>query len=93
MRRRDGGTLRPLNLPTPVEVHADPEGRPVAIRLRRGGPLERVAQLRERWQIDDEWWRRPVSRLYHQLALENGRMVTLYRDLVDGKWYLQSSPR
>lgn len=91
--RREAGTLRPLNRPTPVEVRADREGRPVALRLRKGGSLERVAQLRERWQIDDEWWRRPVSRLYCQLALESGRMVTLYRDLVDGSWYLQSSPR
>ncbi len=49
----------------------------------------RVACIREIWRIDDEWWRRPISRLYHQVVLENGKMMTLYRDLVEGGWYVQ----
>jgi hypothetical protein len=40
------------------------------------------------WRIDDEWWRtRPVSRLYYSLLLEDGRTVTVYRDLVSGRWF------
>lgn len=89
MRRRDGTALRPLNLPSPVEVRADGSGRPLALRTRKGRRSERVAQIRESWRIDDEWWRRPLSREYHQVALEGGRIATLYRDRLDGRWYEQ----
>ena len=45
----------------------------------------------ENWRIDDEWWReRPVSRVYYSLLLEEGRTVTVYRDLVRGKWWRQA---
>jgi hypothetical protein len=54
----------------------------------RGGS-RRVAQIREIWQVDDEWWREPISRRYATLVLEDGLTVTLYRDLLTGKWYLQ----
>ena len=44
----------------------------------------------ETWRIDDEWWReRAVSRLYYSLLLEGGRTVTVYRDLVSGRWARQ----
>jgi hypothetical protein len=43
----------------------------------------------EVWQIDDEWWRRSISRRYATLALEDGRIVTAYRDLLGERWYLQ----
>jgi hypothetical protein len=47
-----------------------------------------VAAVQDRWRIDDEWWRtRPVSRLYYSLLLEDGRTVTVYRDLVSGRWF------
>jgi len=62
-------------------------------RARAGGPetppVRQVVQIREVWRIDDEWWRRPISRLYHQVVLDDGGMVVLYRDLIDGRWYLQ----
>jgi hypothetical protein len=48
-----------------------------------------VASVRESWRIDDEWWRRPISRLYHDVVMESGQPVILYRDLVDGGWYVQ----
>jgi hypothetical protein len=48
-----------------------------------------VAVVRERWRIDDEWWRRPISRAYHAVVLDDGRSVTLYRDLLEERWYAQ----
>ena len=39
----------------------------------------------------DEWWReRPVSRLYFEVALEDGRTLTVYRDLANCEWYRQT---
>jgi len=82
--------LRPLNQPRPIRVETDESGEPQAVVLER----ERlaVAAVQDRWRIDDEWWReRPVSRLYFSLLLEDGRVVTVYRDLVSGRWAKQSS--
>ena len=74
--------LRALNEPKPATVHADGHGAPVAVV--HGRKRLRVEAIRETWRIDDEWWRRPISRLYHCVVLENGKSITLYRDLVDG---------
>ena len=50
-----------------------------------------VAAMQDRWRIDDEWWRhRPVSRLYFSLLLEDGQKVTVFRDLVSGRWAKQA---
>ncbi|HSR42414.1 MAG TPA: hypothetical protein VLL48_09585 [Longimicrobiales bacterium] len=78
--------LRPLGTPSPVDVRTGPDGRPVAV-LRDSGDRT-VVQIRERWRIDDEWWREPVSRLYFDVVLENGEALTLYRDRIDGGWYV-----
>jgi hypothetical protein len=48
-----------------------------------------VEVVRECWRIDDEWWRRPISRLYFSVVLENGKSLTLFQDLVQGGWFVQ----
>ncbi|MFW6200311.1 MAG: hypothetical protein ACOC8K_07055 [Gemmatimonadota bacterium] len=53
------------------------------------GGMKEVVQIREIWRIDDEWWREPVSRLYFEVVLEDGKRAVLYRDLTDGRWYRQ----
>jgi hypothetical protein len=87
----DGGLqrerLRPLRTPSPIEVQTDEHGLPRA--LQRRGKRFRVAAVRERWRIDDEWWRRPISREYFALVLEDGRPAILFRDLVTGDWFGQ----
>ena len=79
--------LRPLKSPSPVRVRIDDEGLPA--ELHRKGKRLRVLAVRERWRIDDEWWRDPISREYYALVLEDGRPVVLFRDLVAGGWYWQ----
>lgn len=68
-------------------MRTDLHGTPVAVRRQRR--WVGVAAERERWRIDDEWWRRPVSRMYHVVALDDGTLLTLYRDETDGRWYRQ----
>jgi hypothetical protein len=49
-----------------------------------------VAAVQDRWRIDDEWWRETaISRMYWSLQLEGGRVLTVYRDLIGGGWWLQ----
>jgi len=87
MKKHPPQALRPLNVPRPIRVRTGAGGRPFAIRLERGE--KRVGQILEIWQIDDEWWRERISRRYATLALDDGQIVTVFRDLVTERWYLQ----
>ncbi|MDI6858340.1 MAG: hypothetical protein QME71_08515 [Dehalococcoidia bacterium] len=69
-------------------VETDGSGGPAAVVL--GGRRLAVSQVQDVWRIDDEWWREEVSRLYYRLLLEDGRALTVYRDLVKDKWWRQS---
>ena len=54
------------------------------------GAMRTVSAIQNHWRIDDEWWREtPVSRAYYQLQLDSGRVITVYRDLVEGAWWEQ----
>lgn len=89
MNRRNtapGPRLRTLDAPRPIQVRTGANDTPVQVRLSR--TVQNVLSIRERWRIDDEWWRNPIHRVYHQVVLEDGKVATLYRDLVDGRWYL-----
>ena len=80
--------VRPLNRPRPLRVEAGEDGRPIAVWL--SGQRHAVEAVLETWRIDDEWWReRAVSRVYFGLALEDGRVATVYCDLGNGSWFKQ----
>ena len=78
---------RALNLPRETAVLADAAGVPVAVTGK--GRRRRVVQVMEAWRVDDEWWRQEVSRLYFRLELEGGIQLTVFQDLLSGKWYEQ----
>ncbi len=84
------GTLRPLNLPAPITVEEDARHEPLAL-FQRGRKLT-VASIDSLWKIDEEWWReKPIVRMYYQVTTEDGRRITVFRDLVSGKWYQQKT--
>jgi hypothetical protein len=72
--------------PEKIDVAAQ-EGRPFVVRLKKRPVL--VRDVVNMWRIDEEWWRRPVSRLYFQLEMDNGARITVFRDLRSGTWYRQ----
>ena len=84
----DAPRLRPLGQPRAVTVRTDENGEPKHVRLP-GKPARTVEAVLERWRIDDEWWRQPISREYRVVVLDDGRNVTLYHDLLAGNWYAQ----
>jgi hypothetical protein len=46
--------------------------------------------LEDRWRIDDEWWRvNPISRMYFECILIDGRNITVFKDLINGGWFQQ----
>jgi hypothetical protein len=75
---------RRLGDPKPASVKADPGGTPTAVGARD------VDTVREEWVVEDRWWTgRPLRRRYFELVLADGRNVVVFRDLVEGGWYLQ----
>ena len=82
------GALQPLNLPVPIVVEEDAQQRPLTLAQR--GRRLRVASIDNLWKIDEEWWReKPIVRTYYQVTTEDGRRITVFRDLTTGKWYRQ----
>ncbi len=83
-------TLRALNVPAQLNVHADAAGQPLSVR-RDDWPTSRaVTRVQDCWRIDDEWWReQPISRFYFVLLLEQDVLLTVYHDLLTAAWYEQ----
>jgi hypothetical protein len=75
---------RRLYAPRPVAVRADGEGLPQTV-----GPVA-VETVREEWLVEDRWWTpTPLRRHYFELALADGRALTVFRDAGDGHWFRQ----
>ena len=73
--------------PEPIDVVA-PNGTPKAVTLRKR--LLQVKEVLNMWRIDEEWWRKPVSRLYYLLEFTSGSKFTVFQDLITGEWYRQN---
>ena len=75
---------RRLYLPRRVGVRADPVGVPAAVE---GVAVESV---REEWLVEDRWWApEPLRRHYFDLALADGRALTVFRQARGQRWYRQ----
>jgi hypothetical protein len=73
--------------PEPIDVIA-PNGTPKAVKFRKR--LLQVKEVFNRWRIDEEWWRKPISRLYYSLEFTSGSSFTVFQDLITGRWYRQN---
>lgn len=78
--------LRPLNRPRPCRVSTE-EGLPTEILDRLG--RRPVARVQDNWRLREEWWRTPIDRHYFELVMEDGRVRTVYRDVVRDEWFEQ----
>jgi hypothetical protein len=84
-----GQRLKPLHRPRRIAVEADGRDQPIAVQV--GSRRVLIESIIETWRIDDEWWRdKPVSRVYWRVALEDGRVVDVYRDLISRNWWRQA---
>jgi hypothetical protein len=76
--------LHRLYVPITVAVLTDPEGMPTQAD---GAGVEAV---REEWLVEDRWWTpRPLRRHYFELALQDGRALTVFRSPGGQRWYRQ----
>jgi hypothetical protein len=83
------GRLRALNQPRPIDVECE-AGRPTVIK--HNGKRLPVAEITDVWLIEDEWWQNPLARRYLRLLLADGRLLTVFEDLLGGAWYVQRYP-
>jgi hypothetical protein len=75
---------RGMYSPRAAAVEVGEEGRP-----RRLGAVA-VEAVREDWLVEDRWWtERPLRRHYYELALADGTVVVVFRDLLSGRWLRQ----
>lgn len=79
-------------------THLWPDGQPITVETDGLGVPRRfiwlgrthtVEILANRWRVDEDWWRGRIWREYFKLATDTGLLVVVFRDLVDGGWYLQ----
>jgi hypothetical protein len=49
-----------------------------------------VKEVLNIWRIDEEWWRKPISRLYYLVEFTSGSRFTVFQDLITGQWYRQN---
>ncbi len=70
-------------MPRPVTVERDAAGR---LRAVDGRAVETLGEL---WRVDDEWWRRPITRRYLEAILAGGGRVVVFEDLNTGAWFVQ----
>lgn len=78
--------------PKPVQVVPDRRGFPLVVRLSYG--VRRVVDLIERWHEETGWEENERHRDYFQVALNgSGAVRTLFRNMVDGRWYLERITR
>jgi len=81
--------VRPLNLPRPVQVIVDDRnGLPLTLHTRNR--CHQIERVQDTWQVDDEWWREPISRHYVQVILRDGALRTLFHDRIADRWFEQS---
>jgi hypothetical protein len=76
--------LRRLYAPRAARVRLGPGGAPAEVD---GVAVEAV---REEWLVEDRWWTpRPLRRHYFELALADGRALTVFRLGEGERWYRQ----
>ena len=76
--------VRRLYAPQRVTVRVDPDGTPVEVD---GSAVETV---REEWLVEDRWWTpKPLRRHYFELALAEGRALSVFRHARGERWYRQ----
>lgn len=89
-------TLTPLKgtMPVAIPVKArnlgesdDTYMEPLWVRIE--GQWLRVAEVQDRFRIDEGWWRESVIRMYFDLLLSDGQKLTVFNDLGTSRWFKQ----
>lgn len=80
-----------LESPSPVatKVILNAQGLPVIVTL--AGIRQPIFGIDEHWRVERHWWSQPIRRDYYRIILADGSLRNLFRDLNNGRWYLDRS--
>jgi hypothetical protein len=70
-----------------ITVRADALAAPQAFTWDTS--THQVDRVLRRWRVDQRWWEGRIRREYFILRTSSGMLVTLYRNVSGGDWYLQ----
>ena len=72
--------------PMPIQVQEDEDMRPVAVMV--DGKSLAVVSIDDRSEAEEAWWwDDPVVKMNYQVSLEDGRQLTIFRNMMHGGWY------
>jgi len=72
------------------ENRGNPEFQALNSKQYQNSKFLKVASIEDCWRVDEEWWReKPVVRLYFEVLLEDGRRLTVFKEMIEGRWYQQ----
>ncbi|MCC7209329.1 MAG: hypothetical protein IT323_18610 [Anaerolineae bacterium] len=75
-----------------------PDGQPITVEVDgldmphqftwqgRVHPVQGIANY---WRVDEDWWRGRICRNYFKLYTRTGLLAVLFKDLLNGRWYLE----
>ena len=76
--------------PLPIQVHEDEDMRPMAVVVE--GKSLAVESIDDRSEEEEAWWQDdPVVRMNYEVTLENGKHLTIFRNMMHGGWYRAAS--
>lgn len=75
----------------PIQVQLNSQGQP--IRFTWLNRHYRIHQVRQRWQVDTDWWAEQghIWRDYLAVTTQEGLLAVLYQDLLTEQWYLSKT--
>jgi hypothetical protein len=76
-----------LNPARPVRVRLDPEGIPTHLESAAG--WQTISRILNRWRIECDWWRSPVSREYWRLLLTEDLALECYCERSTQEWFVE----
>jgi hypothetical protein len=71
----------------PVAVRLDDDGVPTHLESAAG--WQPVTRVLNRWRIDCEWWRGPVSREYWRLLVADDLALECFCDRTTDLWFVE----
>ena len=71
----------------PVRVRLDAEGVPTHLESAAG--WQAVTRVLNRWRIECDWWRSPVSREYWRLLIDDELAIECYCNRASAEWFVE----
>ena len=86
MARKTKKAMPATQAPIPITVREDPdEFTPLTVVI--GGESLNVDSIDEHSEAEDAWWEfEPVVQMNYTVTLEDGREMSLSRNMADGQW-------